>query len=150
MDRWSPGADCEADICAARPSLVLAAVNGMVFLAGLWLALSPWALDFRSSGDGFSGYWNERVAGTTLIVCGAASLIEPAEYWIWRPMQWVTGVWLAGTPFFFSHYADRGAAGVVVVDVIVGAIVLGVPFLVEKILRWSPPVMVRRQWPWTC
>ncbi|MGY6651442.1 SPW repeat domain-containing protein [Amycolatopsis sp. TRM77291] len=142
--------DREADVRVVRHSLVPAAIHGMVFLAGLWLALSPSIPDIGGNESGSSGYWNERVAGAALIFCGAASLLELAEYQIWRPVQSVTGLWLLGTPFFLSYHSGGAESDVAIVDMVVGTIVLGLSFLAWKIPRWSPPVRVRRQRSWTC
>ncbi|MDX3191734.1 hypothetical protein PV458_25270 [Streptomyces sp. MN03-5084-2B] len=108
----------------AAHSLALAVVNGLVFLTGLWLVLSPFQLDQQFSGGGFNGYWNDVLVGTVLLVCGAAQLVAPATAHVWRPVLPLAGAWLVVAPVALGYNHGTPAPATTASDVAAGAVVL--------------------------
>lgn len=106
-------------------SLGFAVVNALTFLAGLWLVLSPYVLDHQSTGTGFNGYWNDALAGTTLIVLGGTALVDPAAGRVSGRWRLPLGGWLVVAPFVLGYDLGRPAPQATASDIVTGVVVVG-------------------------
>lgn len=70
-------------------------------LLGLWIATSPWVLDF--TGNYYAAMWNALVVGIVILVLATVDIDLPA-YW----EEWLLialGAWLIASPWMFG-FAD--------------------------------------------
>ncbi|MCR6490646.1 SPW repeat protein [Amycolatopsis sp. OK19-0408] len=109
---------------ALQGSLVFATVNALTFLAGTWLALSPFVLDQTRTGDGFNGYWNDVLAGAALVVLGALSLIDVSVGRAGNVARLLIGAWLVMAPFALGYNVGTPAPETTVSDLVTGLVML--------------------------
>lgn len=86
----SPRHDWRSDVVGA---------SGLNIIAGIWLIISPWVLNFQS-GD---SYWNPIVFGA-IVAClafvrAAGAYRESALSWI----NWLVGIWLFISGFWLAQ-----------------------------------------------
>lgn len=95
-------------------------LEGMVILTGLYMAISPWVVHFRSTNSNVA--MNDLIVGLVLAVVGLALVMFPQRAlglgWMLIPI----GIWLIVLPWVASagHSAPRG---IIWNNVVVGAIV---------------------------
>jgi hypothetical protein len=58
-----------------RGSVVLAVLFALGFAAGVWVAVSPWALGHAPAGDWTPTVWSGVVVGAVLVLASATSLV---------------------------------------------------------------------------
>lgn len=82
------------------------AVTTLFFLAGLWLAISPFVLDFSWS---VAAMWNTLVVGAALMALAVVRFVWPRRFEKIRGTVLVVGAWLFASPYV-ATFADVGAA----------------------------------------
>ncbi|OLZ58120.1 SPW repeat domain-containing protein [Amycolatopsis keratiniphila] len=118
--------------------LTAGVAGACVFLAGMWLVLSPFVLDHEKTGNPFAGYSNDVLVGMALVASGAASLVEPNRGRWWDSARPLVGVWLLVAPFALGYNAGAPAPGVTTSDLAVGTFVLLICFVVRAPSESSP------------
>jgi len=99
------------------PGAALAVMDFTAFLAGVWLLLSPYAVD-----QAVPGLWSGLCAGVVLVVDGATPLVERRPATVWRPARLVIAAWLITAPFALGPALAATATSTG--DVLVGGVVL--------------------------
>ncbi|WP_156077228.1 SPW repeat domain-containing protein [Saccharothrix sp. NRRL B-16314] len=92
------------------------------FLAGLWLIMAPFALDYRTAADA-PPHWNSVYVGFAVAVCSLVHAMAPRETPWLGPVLLAVGGWLVVVVFAGHHPAGTRAA---VNDVVTGAVVVAV------------------------
>lgn len=98
--------------------------SGLAFLAGVWLVLAPFALDYQNTGPGFNGRWNDIILGVAIALLALTRSFAPHRV-VW--MSWVNvvlGAWLIIAPFVLAYNAGADAPAAVANDVGVGILVV--------------------------
>jgi hypothetical protein len=75
-------------------------------LAGLWLILAPFVLDFE--GDDVA-VWNHMIVGAAVLVLAAIRAFDPDERESLSWLNVVLGLWMVVSPFLLGH-ANTGDA----------------------------------------
>lgn len=101
-----------------------AAVSALNFLAGVWLVLAPFALDYENMGPGFDGRWNDIAIGIAIAVVALVRILAPYRSVGIAAINVGLGGWLVVAPFVLAYSARSDATAATWNDVIVGAIVL--------------------------
>jgi hypothetical protein len=111
-----------ADEIEVGPVTVLTAMS---FLAGIWLVLAPFALDYQITGAGFDGSWNDIVIGVALAVVTLVRIAAPARTVALGLVNVALGSWLIIAPFLLGYnVAGADAIGATWNDIVVGAVVV--------------------------
>lgn len=95
----------------------------------MWLAAAPFALNYRNTGGGFNGYWNDVILGSAI---GVVALIRIAEPTAITPLGLVTvvlGAWLVVAPFVLGYNDGADAVQAVWNDIVAGVLVIGLTAL---------------------
>ena len=100
------------------------AVSALNFLAGVWLVLAPFALDYENLGPGFDGRWNDIVIGIAVAVVALVRMVAPYRSVGIAAINVGLGGWLVVAPFVLAYNAAGAAGAATLNDVIVGAFVL--------------------------
>ncbi|SFQ53814.1 SPW repeat-containing protein [Amycolatopsis arida] len=98
--------------------------SGLTFLAGVWLASAPFALDYAHTGWGRPGYWNDVVIGIAIAVLALVRTVSPREVPWFSVVNVVLGGWLIAAPFVLGYDAGTDAPRAVANDVVVGIVVV--------------------------
>ena len=86
-------------------------------LLGLWLFVSPWAMEYASHE---AAAWNAYVLGTAIVVFAASAVYMPK---VWEEMlNMGFGAWLVISPYALGFVSQTTIA---VHTVIVGALIVG-------------------------
>ena len=118
---------------AATPLAQLA--DGLVFLTGLYLAISPWVAGF----DGMRSMTvNDLITGVALALIGAGLA---SAYGRTHGMAWVApivGIWTIITPWVIrGGVADTATAGTIANNVAVGAVAVVVGLVAMSVAALS-------------
>lgn len=97
--------------------------SAMVFLAGIWLIIAPFSLDYRNTGGGFDGYWNDVVIGVALAVVALVRIALPFATAPLGLVNVLLGLWLIVAPFVLAYNTGADATQATVNDMVVGAVV---------------------------
>ncbi|OQO89875.1 hypothetical protein B1813_18695 [Saccharomonospora piscinae] len=113
---------------AAQPPVphrdVLAGLAGaVVFLAGVWLVVSPWVIEHPATAAGPDSAVTDIAAGLLLALLGGVRAVSPfAASWPgWVAL--ILGAWLVVAPFALGYRGDD-AGDARANDVVTGAVVL--------------------------
>ncbi|SFB19558.1 SPW repeat-containing protein [Amycolatopsis marina] len=98
--------------------------SGLAFLAGVWLASAPFALDYAGTGAGRPGYWNDVVLGVAIALLALVRTVSPRQVPWFSLVNAVLGGWLVAAPFVLGYNEGQDASRAVVNDVVVGIVVL--------------------------
>lgn len=61
-----------------RPLPPLAQLPSVItLLAGAWLIVAPFLLDYRGAATWVDGYWNDILVGTAIIAASATRILTP-------------------------------------------------------------------------
>jgi hypothetical protein len=101
-----------------RPTGPVQTASGLNILAGLWLVLSPWALNYSIVE---AAMWNSVIIGLAVAIMAMVRVGAPLRYEGLSWLNFVLGIWLILAPFMLG-FAAIGAA--MWNTVIVGLIVL--------------------------
>ena len=94
------------------------------FLAGVWLVLAPFALDYGDMGAGFDGFWNDVVIGIAIAVFALVRMLAPYRSAALGAVNVVLGGWLISAPFVLAYHVWPDSTAAVWNDVVVGTIVV--------------------------
>lgn len=87
---------------------------------GLWLVVSPWALNFRLIEP---PTWNAWTVGMVIAVAAAAALIAFNKWEEW--VEAALGAWLIVSPFLLGFSMERNATwNQIIVGFLVGALAI--------------------------
>lgn len=97
--------------------------SGLNVLAGIWLLLAPFALDYR--GTSSDAMWNDVIIGASVALLALVRVMSPRATAELSWVNFVLGVWLIFAPLAldYNQGADRVAA--TANDIILGLIVIG-------------------------
>ncbi|NUT51505.1 MAG: SPW repeat protein [Saccharothrix sp.] len=108
-----------------RDPVAAGVASGVAFVAGVWLALAPFALDYAPSGEGFKGYWHDIVVGAAIALLALVRSLAPRHV-PWLSLVNVTlGVWLLFAPVVLGYRSWPGSTTAAVNNVVVGVVVIG-------------------------
>lgn len=111
--------------------------SGLNFIAGVWLVLAPFVLDYQNTGAGFNGQWNDIVVGVAIAVLALVRTFAPHRVVWFSGINVVLGGWLIFAPFLLEYRAGRDAAQAVTNDVVVGIIVVVLALLSIAGTMWG-------------
>ncbi|GGP76848.1 SPW repeat protein [Saccharothrix coeruleofusca] len=106
-----------------EPALASAA-GAIAFLAGVWLAIAPFALHYAHPGEGFEGYWHDIVLGGAVAVLALARSLAPDRVRWLGVVSVVLGLWLVLAPLVLGYQEWSGSATAAVNSIAVGALVV--------------------------
>lgn len=98
--------------------------SAVTFLAGVWLIIAPFALNYTATGGGFDGYWNDVVIGIAIAVLALVRAVAPREVPWFSLVNVGLGVWLIVAPWVLAYNELIDATGATINDMVVGAVVL--------------------------
>ncbi len=105
-------------------SMGASAASAVTFLAGVWLVIAPFALDYTATGGGFDGYWNDVAIGIVIAVLALVRAVAPREVPWFSLVNVGLGAWLLVAPWVLAYNELIDATGATINDMVVGAIVL--------------------------
>jgi SPW repeat len=117
-----------------RGGAVATGVSAVNFLAGIWLVLAPFVLDYPVAGPGATARWNDIVIGGVVALVALFRMVAPDRTGGLGFVNVLPGLWLATAPFVFGY---EGPA--MWNDVLVGVVVV-----VVALLSGGPTL---RRWP---
>ncbi|MEH1127185.1 SPW repeat protein [Micromonospora sp. CPCC 206061] len=128
------------DAGAGRPSLtpepVMAILpSSVVFLAGVWLVIAPFALDYRATGEGFNGRWNDTVIGVAIALLALVRMIVPLISAQLSLINVVLGGWLIAAPFVLGYNDGTDSPRATWNDILVGLLVIVLAMVSWRISR---------------
>lgn len=98
-------------------------VSAVTFLAGVWLLLAPFVLDYAPVAAGLGAYWNDLVLGAVVALLALVRVVAP-ERVLWLSLvNAVLGAWLVAAPFVLDYHARAYAYEATGNDVAVGLLV---------------------------
>ncbi len=110
---------------AAQPEAGMAALaSAGVFLAGVWLVLAPYGLNYENTGTGFDGYWNDIVIGATIAIVAIVRMVTPIRTAALGLVTIALGAWLIMAPFVLGYNLGADAMAATWNDIVVGFIVV--------------------------
>jgi hypothetical protein len=95
----------------------------LAFLAGIWLVLAPFVLDYQHTGTGINGRVNDVVVGCGIVLAASVRMISPPTTTPWSIVNLLLGVWLVAAPFLLAYNERSDAVVATVNDMAVGAVV---------------------------
>lgn len=120
---------------ARDEGFVAAAISALVFLAGVWLVLAPFVLDYP---DGrFDGRWNDWVVGAAIAVVAVVRMVSPNRTVAFGLINVGLGAWLVAAPFVLFYNEDRVAAAASINDIVVGFVVIALACASRTLSRRS-------------
>jgi hypothetical protein len=93
--------------------------SGVVFLAAVWLFVSPFA--YYGVSDQRNA-WNSWIAGVLMILLSGARLWRPLSFAAFSWVNMILGIWVAISPWVFGYVGDSAR---LTNSLCVGLIVLG-------------------------
>ena len=108
------------------------AIDIVNLLAGLVLAISPWALGF--SALGFA--WNAWIVGVVVVLVALGALVAFQQWEEW--VNLLLGIWAIVSPWVLGFAGNSGAMGVHVVVGLVVAILAAVELWLSRHRPFSP------------
>lgn len=103
---------------APAPVQTVYSTSGINILAGLWLILAPFALDYATVE---AALWNSVIVGIAVAVMAIVRVTQPREYEGVSWVNFVLGIWLVVSPFVLNL---MNIEALVWNNIIVGVIVL--------------------------
>ncbi|HEY6744359.1 MAG TPA: SPW repeat protein [Mycobacteriales bacterium] len=97
--------------------------SALVFLAGIWLVMAPYVLNYSANGTGFDGYWNDVVIGATVAVVALVRMVTPGRSAALSIAHVGLGGWLVVAPWVLAYNAGIDAPAATRNDVIIGIVV---------------------------
>jgi len=107
-----------------RNPLAARAVSALTMLAGFWLAVSPFALDYTATDPGFDGRWNSVVVGVVLVLLAVVRTVVLDATPLLSLACVVLGAWLIIAPFVLGYNEGTDAPTVVGHHIAMGFIVM--------------------------
>lgn len=121
------------------------ALSALVFLAGVWLVLAPFALDYPERPGGFDGRWNDIVVGVAVAAVALVRMVAPIRTVTIGLINIGLGAWLVAAPFVLFYNDDEGVApSATVNDLVVGIVIVALATASMVVGRWA---RIRRREP---
>ncbi|MCX2948890.1 SPW repeat protein [Lentzea sp. NEAU-D7] len=108
----------------AAPPPAASAASAVTFLAGVWLVLSPFALDYAPAVQGVGAYWNDLVVGSAIAVLALVRAVSPRNVPWFSVVNVALGTWLIVAPMVLDYAEGVSTTVATSNDVIVGALVV--------------------------
>ena len=108
----------------SAPAASAVMASALVFIAGIWLIIAPFSLDYRNTGGDFNGYWNDVVIGVALAAVALVRIVSPVATAPLSVINVLLGMWLIIAPFILGYNDGSDAAAATVNDIVVGLIVV--------------------------
>lgn len=106
-----------------REPLGATAASAVTFLAGVWLVLAPFVLDYAPAGSGIGAYWNDLVVGIAIATLAIVRAVAPSNVPWFSVVNVVLGAWLIVAPFVLEYEgANEGVS--IGNDLAVGLVVI--------------------------
>jgi peptidoglycan/LPS O-acetylase OafA/YrhL len=112
-----------------REPVAAGLASGVAFLAGAWLAVAPFALQYAPATKGFEGYWHDIGVGATIAVLSLVRSVAP------RRLPWLSlvtaglGTWLVFAPVVLGYAPWPGSTTAAVNAIVVGGVVIAMALL---------------------
>lgn len=95
-------------------------LSGINVLAGIWLIVAPFVLNYASSGN----KWQEVIFGAIIAILGLVRMAAPSVAWpSWANL--LAGIWLIIAPWTISGTTTSARWNEVIVGIIVAALAWG-------------------------
>lgn len=78
----------------------------VMFLAGVWIVVSPWVLDYATTFAGTAGFWNDVACGVVIAVVAVCCFLFPPVASRLGLINVILGFWLIAVPFVLEHPAE--------------------------------------------
>lgn len=98
--------------------------SAVTFLAGAWLVLSPFALNYAPAVQGVGAYWNDLVIGSAIAVLALVRAVSLRNVPWFSVVNVALGAWLIMAPMVLDYAEGVNTARASANDVIVGVLVL--------------------------
>lgn len=122
------------------PEPVMAVLpSSVVFLAGIWLVIAPLILDYRATGEGFNGRWNDTVIGVAIALLALVRMIVPLISAQLSLINVVLGGWLIAAPFVLGYNDGPNSPRATWNDILVGLLVIAMAAMSWRISRRMLP-----------
>jgi hypothetical protein len=112
-----------------REPAAASVASGVAFVAGVWLALAPFALDYAPAAEGFEGYWHDIVVGATIAVLALVRSLAPRHLPGLSLVNVVLGTWLVFAPVVLGYEPWPGSTTAAVNNIVVGGVVIAMALL---------------------
>lgn len=86
-----------------RVPLGASAASAVTFLAGVWLVLAPFVLDYAPAGSGIGAYWNDVVVGVAIATLAIVRTVAPSNVPWFSIVNVALGAWLIVAPFVLEY-----------------------------------------------
>ena len=86
-----------------REPLGATAASAVTFLAGIWLVLAPFVLDYAPADSGIGAYWNDLVVGVAIAMLAIVRAVAPSNVPWFSIVNVVLGAWLIVAPFVLEY-----------------------------------------------
>lgn len=100
------------------------AASAVTFLAGVWLVLSPFVLDYAPAAQGFGAYWNDLVVGSAIAMLALVRAVSPRNVPWFSVVNVALGTWLVFAPMVLDYAEGVNTTRATLNDMIVGALVV--------------------------
>ncbi|WP_447001878.1 SPW repeat domain-containing protein [Saccharothrix isguenensis] len=118
-----------APVDGAREPASAGMASGVAFVAGVWLALAPFALGYAPASEGFEGYWHDIVVGGTIALLALVRSLAPRHLPWLSLVNVVLGVWLIFAPVVLGYEPWPGSTTAAVNAIVVGGVVIAMALL---------------------
>lgn len=108
---------------AAGEPVAASAASGVAFVAAVWLAPTPSALDF-APGEGFEGCWRDIVAGAAIAPLSLVRSLAPHKVPWLSLVNVMLGVWLLFAQVVLGYRPWPGSTAAAGNTIVVGLIVI--------------------------
>ncbi|MGW4529128.1 SPW repeat domain-containing protein [Amycolatopsis sp. NPDC004378] len=95
----------------------------VVLLAGVWLIIAPFALDYSRTFAGIGGYWNDVVTGVVVATAALFCVLVPRVASRLGMVDVIAGLWLIIAPFALGYPSEGHRDWARANDVVVGIVV---------------------------
>src|SRR5262249_54897843 len=103
---------------SATPPAVL--VDGLVVLAGLWLAISPWVIHFNQTTPNLT--ISNLIVGIAVAFIGLGLTIAPQRMLRLSWAMSLAGAWIVVSPWAIQHSGSN--AGIIINNAVTGGVIL--------------------------
>lgn len=118
-----------APLYGVREPAAASVASGVAFVAGVWLALAPFALDYAPAEQGFEGYWHDIVLGGTIGLLALVRSLAPRHVPGLSVVNVALGAWLVLSPVVLGYEPWPGSTTAAVNNIVVGGVVIAMALL---------------------
>lgn len=105
-------------------STAASVASAVTFLAGVWLVLSPFVLDYAPAAQGVGAYWNDLVVGSAIAVLALVRAVSPRDVPWFSVVNVALGAWLIVAPMVLDYAEGVSRTIAISNDMIVGALIV--------------------------